>query len=153
MLIDDGRINTITGDILGAAIEVHRVLGPGLLESVYAHCLQKELSSRGLRFVAQPSVPIRYKDLELSASYRLDLIVEDVVVVEIKSIDAVLPVHLAQTLTYLRLSGCRVALLINFNVPRLMEGVRRLINGREISRASDTRSTGRNGAREKHGEE
>jgi GxxExxY protein len=128
MLLDDPRINDITRQILGAAIEVHRVLGPGLLESIYLECLQFELASRGLRFVVQRAVPVTYKGKLLSASYRLDLIVEDAVVVEIKSVEALLPVHLAQALTYLRLTGCPAALLININVPRLMDGVRRLLN-------------------------
>ena len=128
MLLDDPRINNLTRRIIGAAIEVHRVLGPGLLESIYLECLQHELTSQKLRFVTQRAVPVTYKEKVLCASYRIDLIVEDTVVVEIKSVDRVLPVHEAQTLTYLQLTECPVALLINFNVPLLVEGVHRLVN-------------------------
>jgi GxxExxY protein len=135
MLVDDSRVNEITRKILGAAIEVHRILGPGLLESIYLSCLEQELALRGLRFVIQHAIPIVYKGRRLAASYRLDLIVEDAVVVEIKSVAALTQVHEAQALTYLRLTGCTVALLINFNVPRLMDGVRRLINSRAVERA------------------
>jgi GxxExxY protein len=128
MFVDPATFNDLTRNILGAAIEVHRTLGPGLLESIYLECLQCELASRGLRFVAQKPVPIIYKGMKLDASYRIDLIVEDRIVVEVKSVDALAPVHRAQVLTYLRLTGCPAGLLINFNVPRLMDGVKRLIN-------------------------
>ena len=121
-------VDVITGHIIGAAIEVHRILGPGLLESTYMPCLQLELATGKLRFVAERVVPIRYKGLELDAKYRIDLLVEDVVVVEVKSVDSLLPVHQAQGLTYLRLIGCPAGLLINFNVSRLIDGVKRLIN-------------------------
>ena len=143
MLIDDFRINALTRQILGCAIEVHRVLGPGLLESIYLQCLQYELSTNGLRFVAQKAVPIRYKGVNLEASYRIDLVVEDIVVVEVKCVDALLPVHQAQAVTYLRLTECPAALLINFNVARLMDGVRRLLNTHteRTKRAADTAST------------
>jgi GxxExxY protein len=127
VLIDPSTFNDVTGAILAAAIEVHRTLGPGLLESVYMPCLQFELASRKLRFVAQRAVPIVYKGTPLGACYRIDLIVEDLVVVEVKSVDALAPVHQAQVLTYLRLTGCPAGLLINFNVPRLMDGVKRLL--------------------------
>src|SRR5262245_59699677 len=103
--------NEITGEILGAAIEVHRALGPGLLESAYLQCLQFELSARKMRYVSQQSIPIVYKTIALDASYRVDLIVEDRVVVEVKSVAALLPVHQAQVLTYMKLSGCPVGLL------------------------------------------
>src|SRR5262245_46167890 len=106
MLLDNPRLNEITGGILGAAIEVHRTLGPGLLESIYAPCLHFELATQGLRYVAQRAVPITYKSIRLEAAYRLDLIVEDLVVVEIKSVDLISPVHRAQLLTHLRLTGC-----------------------------------------------
>jgi GxxExxY protein len=130
VLLDDQKVNEITGKILGAAIEVHLVVGPGLLESVYCACLHYELAARGLRFAIQHHLPIKYKEVTLAASHHVDLIVEDLVVVEVKSVAALVPVNIAQALTYLRLSGCPAALLINFNVPRLMEGVRRVINGR-----------------------
>ena len=130
MLVDPASFNPITHKILSAAIEVHRTLGPGLLESIYLYCLHLELASHGLRFVAQRSVPIIYKGTPLEAAYRIDLIVEDLVVVEVKSVAGLAPVHEAQLLTYLQLTGCPAGLLINFNVPRLMDGVRRLINPR-----------------------
>jgi GxxExxY protein len=124
--------NAITHDILSAAIEVHRTLGPGLLESTYMPCLQFELAARNLRFVTQRSVPIVYKGMRLDAGYRIDLIVEDTVVVEVKSVATLLPVHSAQVLTYLSLTGCPAGLLINFNVTKLMDGVKRLLNPRAL---------------------
>ena len=130
MRVEPSEFNDITGRILAAAIEVHRTLGPGLLESIYTPCLQFELSARRLRYVAQRSVPIVYKGMPMEACYRVDLIVEDAVVVEVKSVAAALPVHQAQLLTYMQLTGCPLGLLINFNVPRLMDGVKRLINPR-----------------------
>jgi GxxExxY protein len=126
MLID-APFNTITGEILSAAIEVHRTLGPGLLESHYTSCMQFELSARKLRFVSQRAIPIVYKGMDLGAGYRVDLIVEDVVVVETKSVAALLKVHESQALTYMKLTDCPAGLLINFNVPRLMDGVKRLV--------------------------
>jgi GxxExxY protein len=131
-MADEARINALTGQILGASIEVHRILGPGLLESTYARCLEYELFERQLRFIAQRTVPIQYKGRELDARYRIDLLVEDLVVVEIKSVDVVPPVYKAQVLTYMRLLECPAGLLINFNVPKLIDGVTRLINSRVI---------------------
>ena len=128
MAIDPSTFNCVTGKILGAAIDVHRTLGPGLLESIYLQCLQFELASRKLRFVLQRSIPIIYKGVRLDGGYRIDLIVEDLVVVEVKCVAALAPVNQAQVLTYLRLTGCPAGLLINFNVPRLTDGVKRLIN-------------------------
>ena len=130
MLLDNAKVNDLTRQILGAAIEVHRQLGPGLLESVYLFCFQFELSARGLRFSTQRAVPIMYKGMLLDACYRVDLIVEDAVVVEIKAVSGLTSAHEAQTLTYLRLTECPAALLINFNAARLMDGVRRLLNTR-----------------------
>jgi GxxExxY protein len=129
MLIE-ASFNGITSQILAAAIEVHRTLGPGLLESTYMPCLQFELAARNLRFVTQRALPVVYKGMRLDAGYRIDLIVEDAVVVELKTVAALLPVHRAQVLTYLALTGCPAGLLINFNVPRLMDGVQRVINRR-----------------------
>jgi GxxExxY protein len=129
MLID-AEFNHITQQILAGAIEAHRALGPGLLESIYAPCLQYELRARELRFITQRAVPIVYKGMTLDGCYRVDLIVEDCVVVELKSAAALVPVHQAQVLTYLGLTDCPVGLLINFNVPRLMDGVKRLLNPR-----------------------
>ena len=128
VLTKDERLNALTAAIIGAAIEVHRVLGPGLLESIYLGCLQFELSERGLRFEAQKPVPVVYKSVRLASTHRIDLLIEDAVVVEVKALDILLPVHQAQVLTYLRLTGCPAGLLVNFNVPRLTDGVRRLLN-------------------------
>jgi len=129
MLVDT-PFNVITSQIIGAAIEVHRVVGPGLLESTYMPCLQYELAARKLRFVTERAVPIRYKGVELNTKYRIDLLVEDSVIVEVKSIDCLLPVHQAQVLTYMRLTGCPAGLVLNFNVSKLIDGVKRLIDTR-----------------------
>jgi GxxExxY protein len=118
----------ITHQILSAAIEVHRILGPGLLESAYMQCLLFELHARNLRHVTQRAIPLVYKGIQLDGYYRADLIVEDVIVVEVKSVAAMLPVHEAQTLTYMKLTKCPVGLVINFNVKRLMDGVNRLLS-------------------------
>jgi len=112
--------------IIGAAIEVHRELGPGLFESVYEQCLTFELGLRGLRAERQKTLPVRYKGLSIEHGYRPDLIVEDAVLVELKSVEALLPVHQSQLLSYLRLSRYEVGLLINFNVPLLKRRIRRL---------------------------
>jgi GxxExxY protein len=117
----------LTGAVIGGAIEVHRALGPGLLESVYEECLCAELKLRGLEFQRQAALPIVYKGATLDCGYRIDLIVAKGVVVEIKSVETVLPVHEAQLLTCLRLSGIKVGLIINFNVPVLKDGVVRRV--------------------------
>jgi GxxExxY protein len=117
----------LTREIIGAAIEVHRVLGPGLLESTYQNCLAHELALRGIAFNREQGLPVVYKDCKLETGYRLDFVVENSVIVEIKPIDAIHPIHEAQVLTYLKLSGYKVALLINFNVVVLKEGIRRLV--------------------------
>jgi GxxExxY protein len=131
----------ITHQILSAAIEVHRVLGPGLLESAYMPCLLFELHARRLRHVTQRAIPLVYKGIPLEGHYRADLIVEDVVVVEVKSIAAVLPVHEAQTLTYMKLTQCPIGLVINFNEKRLMDGVRRLLRKDLIAAAEGEGAT------------
>jgi GxxExxY protein len=118
----------LTEAIIAAAIEVHRSLGPGLLESAYAACLAYELQCRGLRAEREKALPLRYKQVNLDCGYRLDFIVESTVVVELKSVGRLERIHEAQLLSYLRLSGFRIGLLINFNVLRLTSGVRRLIN-------------------------
>ena len=123
------RLNKITEAIIGAAIQVHRVLGPGLLESAYVACLAYELTKRGLDVEQQKPVPLIYEEVKLECGYRMDLLVEQSVVVEVKSIDALAPIHEAQTLSYMRLSGCKLALLINFNVSVLKDGIRRFISG------------------------
>ncbi len=120
--------NEITEKIIGAAIEVHRHLGPGLLESAYEECLCYELSQYGLKFRRQLPVPVFYKGINLDCDYRLDLIVEDAVIVEIKSVETMISVYAAQLLTYLKLCNKRIGLLINFNVPVLTKGLKRVAN-------------------------
>jgi len=122
-------LNKITEAIIGAAIQVHRALGPGLLESAYVACLAYELKKRGLVVEEQRAVPLVYEEVKLECGYRMDLLVEKSVVVEVKSVEALAPIHEAQTLSYLRLSGCKLALLINFNVTLLKDGIRRFIKG------------------------
>ena len=121
--------SVVSGQIIGAAMEVHRTLGPGLLESSYQRCLCYELVLRGVAFDREVSIPIRYKSLVMHAVYRIDLIVEGSVIVEAKAIAAIDPIHKAQLLTYLKLMDRRVGLLINFNVERLVDGIRRVVNG------------------------
>ena len=117
----------LTEAIIGAAIEVHRHLGPGLLESAYEECLARELELRGLAVERQVPLPLDYKGLRLDCGYRMDMVVEAQVVVELKTADALLPVHQAQLLTYLRLSSIHTGLLVNFNVPVLKDGVKRMV--------------------------
>jgi GxxExxY protein len=127
VVVDKEHLNRITQTIIGGAIEVHRTLGPGLLESAYEACLAYEVSQRGLSIERQKSLPIVYRDVRIDGGYRLDLLVEGCVIVEIKAVDMLLPVHQAQLLSYLRLSGCPIGLLINFNVDVLRKGLRRVI--------------------------
>ena len=121
------RINELTELIIGAAIEVHRALGPGLLESAYEECLCRELSLRGISFQRQLPLPVVYKGLTLECGCRIDLLVDGIVVVEIKSVEKLGPIHDAQLLSYLKLGGWKVGLLINFNVPVLKDGIRRKV--------------------------
>ncbi|MCX5655356.1 MAG: GxxExxY protein [Planctomycetota bacterium] len=121
--------NRVTDTIIGAAIEVHRQLGPGLLESAYEACLAYELIQRGLKIERQKELPLKYKEVSLDCGYRMDLLVADSVVVEIKATEQTSPLHEAQVISYLKLSGCKVGLLINFNSTTLIGGVRRLVNG------------------------
>jgi GxxExxY protein len=123
------ELNHITRDVIGAAIEVHRHLGPGLLESSYRECLCRELLLRGIPFEREKPLPLEYKGIHLGCGYRLDLLVKDCVVVEVKSVEALAPIHDAQLITYLRIGGWRVGLLINFNVAVLKSGIRRRILG------------------------
>ena len=118
----------LTEKIIGAAIEVHRALGPGLLESIYQACLARELALRGLKFVEQKPLPVEYKGLRLENSYRIDFMVEDRVVVELKAVDSMHAVHEAQLLTYLKLSNLRLGFLVNWNVPRIKDGIKRMVN-------------------------
>jgi len=130
MAVDVSSFNDLTHSIISAAIEVHRHLGPGLLESIYTPCVEYELSARRLRFVTRRGVPVVYKGMSIGGNYFVDLCVEDCVIVELKSIAMLLPVHQAQLLTYMRLLDYPIGLLINFNVPRLMDGVKRMVNPR-----------------------
>lgn len=123
------HINQLTHEIIGAAMEVHRVLGPGLLESAYEECLCHELDLRGLPYERQKPLPVAYKDVHLDAGYRLDVLVDNLLVLELKAVEALLPIHEAQLLTYLKLGGWQVGLLINFNVPVLRDGIRRRVLG------------------------
>jgi len=120
-------INYLTGEIIGAAIEVHKALGPGLLESAYEECLCREFGLRQLHFKRQQAIPVEYKGVKLDCGYRIDFSIEDLVILELKSVDSLQPIHEAQLLTYLKLTGFKVGLLINFNVPVLRDGIRRLI--------------------------
>ena len=121
------HLNELTHEIVGAAIEVHRHLGPGLLESSYRECLCWELSLRAVKFRREYRLPLEYKGVKLDCGYRIDVLVEDLVPVELKTVEALAPVHEAQLLTYLRLGGWRVGLLINFNVPVLKNGIVRRV--------------------------
>ena len=118
----------LTGQIIGAAIEVHKQLGPGLLESTYLACLCHELELRGILFECQKPLPLEYKGIRLDCGYRIDLLVAGSVIVEIKSVEALAPIHEAQLLTYLKLTGIKVGFLINFNVVVLKNGLRRLVH-------------------------
>jgi len=121
-------LNEVTRGVIAAAMEVHRHLGPGLLESAYQECVCYELSRMGLTFTREVHLPLSYKGLQLDCSYRVDLLVEDAVVVELKSIEQILRIHSAQLLTYLRASHKQVGLLINFNVLVLKDGIKRIVN-------------------------
>jgi GxxExxY protein len=122
------EINDLTGEVIGAAIEVHKALGPGLLESTYEECLCIELGLRNLPYERQKEIPIQYKGANLDCAYRLDVVVSNQLIVELKACESIQPIHEAQLLTYLKLSDLKVGLLINFNVPVLKEGIRRLVN-------------------------
>ncbi len=119
--------NQLTHEIIGAAIEVHRVLGPGLLESTSEECLAHELTLRNIKFERQKPLPVVYKEVKLDCGYRLDFLVEGRVVLELKAVESLAPIHEAIVLTYLRLSGCKIGLLINFHVELLKNGIRRFV--------------------------
>ena len=118
----------ITERVIGSGIEIHKHLGPGLLESAYEECLCYELSSSGISFERQKALPVKYKSVNLDCGYRLDLVIEDRVILELKSAEQLLPIHEAQLLTYLKLSGLTLGLLVNFNVPLLKNGIKRIAN-------------------------
>lgn len=117
----------LTGEIIASAIEVHRILGPGLLESAYESCLCHEITSRGIAVERQVILPVQYKNALLDCGYRLDLVVDDAVIVELKCVSAVTELHKAQLLTYLKLSGKSIGLLLNFNVPLMKHGITRMV--------------------------
>lgn len=123
------RENSLATEVIGLAIKVHRELGPGLLESVYKECLFYEIKKDNLFAEKEKAVPLIYEDIKLDCGYRLDIIVENKLIIEIKSVESLADIHLAQTLTYLKLSKCKLGLLINFNVLLLKDGVKRVING------------------------
>ncbi len=122
------ELNKLTEAIIGAAIAVHRELGPGLLESAYEACLAFELADHGLFVEKQKELPVRYRGVQVDCGYRLDLLVEGKVIVELKAVEKLLPIHEAQLLSYLKLSGCKVGLLLNFNVRMLREGLKRMVH-------------------------
>ncbi len=122
------ELNQLTEGIIGAAIAVHRELGPGLLESAYEACLEFELIDRGYRVERQKELPVVYRSVKVDCGYRLDLLVEDKVVIELKSVDVLVPIHEAQLISYLKLSDKQIGLLINFNVTQLTKGIRRRVN-------------------------
>ena len=125
------RTNDITGAVVNSAMKVHSVLGPGLLESAYQACLAYELRSRGLEVATQVGLPVVYEGQKLELGYRMDLLVENRVVVEVKSVESIHPIHEAQLLSYMRLSRIQVGLLINFNVLHLREGIQRMVDGKD----------------------
>lgn len=125
--IEKQAVDLVTEDIIGAAIEVHRILGPGLLEAAYEACLCHELAQRGRGFERQKALPVNYKGNLVDCGFRLDLIVEECVIVEVKAVERLLSVHQAQVLTYLRLTGVRVGLLLNFNSMILTQGIKRVV--------------------------
>jgi len=120
--------NEVSGQVVDAAMKVHTALGPGLLESAYEGCLAYELRKRGLKVGTQVGLPVVYEGVNIEVGYRIDLLVEDLVIVELKAVDTLAPIHQAQLLTYLKLSGKRLGLLINFNVVHLKDGIKRMVN-------------------------
>ena len=122
------EVEGLSFEVIGAAIEVHKTLGPGLLEKVYQKCLAYELHDLGLSIDMEAWLPVRYKELEFDSAYRVDLLVNKLIIIEIKAVDKVLPVYNAQLLSYLRLSRLKLGLLVNFNVPQLKKGIRRIVN-------------------------
>ena len=129
------RMEELTETVIGAGIRIHRALGPGLLESAYEECLCYELSKAGLKFVRQVPLPVHYEQVALDCGYRMDLVVEGILILELKTTEKLLPIHEAQLLIYLKLSGLALGFLINFNVPVLREGIRRIANNYSPSSA------------------
>jgi len=121
-------IEEVARQIVDAAIKVHRALGPGLLESAYQKCLEYELRKRGLRVECEVLQPVIYEDVKIDAGYRIDMLVEDCVIIENKTVEKLLPIHQAQLLTYLKLRDCRLGFLLNWNVPLMKQGIKRMVN-------------------------
>ena len=121
------KFDKLSNQIIGCAIEVHKNLGPGLLESTYEQCLAYELKKSNISFKLQHSLPVKYKDIKLDCGYRIDLLIDDKVIVELKSVDNLLPIHQAQLLTYMKLSGVEIGLLMNFNVKYMKNGIKRMV--------------------------
>jgi GxxExxY protein len=122
------NIEELGNSIIGAAIKVHRVLGPGLLESAYQKCLEYELRKTELRVECELALPVRYESLHIDAGYRIDMLIENQIIIENKAVERLLPIHEAQLLTYLKMKGCRLGYLINWNVPILKDGIKRMVN-------------------------
>lgn len=121
------EFDDLSNQVIGKAIEVHRVLGPGLLETTYEQCLAHELGQAGIGFKLQHPLPVHYKGIRLDCGYRVDVMVEDQLILELKSVDTLVGIHQAQLLTYMKLAGIKTGLLINFNVPQLKEGIKRFV--------------------------
>ena len=121
------EFDELSNRVIGCALEVHRALGPGLLESTYEQCLAHELKLNGIRFELQHPLPVKYKGMRLDCGYRVDVLVEDKLIIELKSVERIKAIHEAQLLTYMRLSGIRIGLLINFNVMKLKDGIKRFV--------------------------
>ena len=128
MPINLHQVDKVTDAVIGAAIKIHKALGPGLLESAYAACLVFELRGLGRSIETEKRVPVAYESVRIDCGYKIDLLVDDLVVVEVKSVRELAPIHTAQILTYLKITGCPAGLLLNFNVPVLKQGIRRLLN-------------------------
>ena len=123
------RVDLLSNRVIGAAIEVHKALGPGLLESAYEECLCCELSEASITFERQVPLPVIYKDIKLQCGYRIDIVVSKVIILELKTVESILPIHEAQILTYLKLANLKLGILLNFNVPYMKNGIRRYVNG------------------------
>jgi GxxExxY protein len=122
------EIEDIAAKIVGAAMKVHTALGPGLLESAYQKCLQYELQKDGLHVACEVALPVMYEKITIDAGYRIDMIINDAVIVENKTVEKILPIHEAQLLTYLKMKGCKLGFLLNWNVPRMKDGIKRMVN-------------------------
>lgn len=121
------QIDKLSNQIIGSAIEIHRNLGPGLLEAAYQQCLAYELSSNDIEFTLEHPIPLKYKNIAIDCAFRADIVVSNSIIIELKSVDKLLPIHEAQLMTYLKLTGLKLGLLINFNVPLLKDGIKRMI--------------------------